>query len=140
MKSIIILIVTLLGFLFEGQSQNELSFYIPLNTYHFNRDQVDKGHYTENEGGDIGIVVQLRRDRGRVFSASSIGVVRNSYGDVSVLALVGIGRDIGILTTDVSVGLATGYERFYELDDTTIFPSLFSDNGLLPYAAVTLSL
>ena len=134
---------TLIALLFTAVCYSQASIYIPANTTHYK----DSKAYAEGQGGNKGFVLSFS-DNKRVLS---VGVISNSYGDISRVIALGITRKINNLEIIGSVGFADGYEKAYQriivnngksyLNTTPMkMPKILSNNGIMPVGLLSLKL
>lgn len=112
--------------------------YVPIRTYHFNRDPMDLWFMEKNEGGNVGIVVMRREGLSEV----QLGVVNNSYGYLSIVAMGGVTKRVGWFRIGASVGIASGYRAYYwQFRHTDTKPkNIMTETGILPQANINISL
>ncbi|MEM9076316.1 MAG: hypothetical protein AAGC43_04715 [Bacteroidota bacterium] len=122
-------------------SAQEVRVYFPIRTVHF--DQSPEIAYVDNEGGDIGAVGSYRiNHKARGFHEFSLGALRNSYGNLSVVALSGYGYRLGQFETSFNLGIASGYSILFSLPIQKlerITPDFMEELGLIPMGNLTMS-
>lgn len=112
MKKIIIYLILIISVKSHSQN-NEVLAYIPLKTYHFNRTpEVDE--YIKGEGGNVGLVAIYRRYRENKFNDIQAGVIRNSYGNLAMLAQYGFGCNFDKLSASINIGVISGYKNIFQ--------------------------
>lgn len=131
----------LIAILFTSLMSAQVSYdaYVPLKTYHFDRNDSNLWWMNDNEGGNIGLII-IRREG---ISELQFGAINNSYGDLSFIAMGGITKRIGWFRVGASVGIATGYQGYYkamEFGNLDKQNNIFSRTGTLPQAAINISL
>lgn len=124
--------------------------YIPMRTYHWDRTNIEKYHPTE--GGNIGLVLIRRKiQTDKVYTEKQVGLVRNSFGNLSLIIQQGVGTKLKNITLSMSGGIATGYKDmntytisnvwynneykdiYIENDNTyNKLPKIMKDNGIIP--------
>jgi hypothetical protein len=139
MKNLFILLLLIITSITYSQKKVSYSGYIPAITRHY----VPAYTYTSDEGGNAGVILSRRvsNDNSKFYSETSFGVIRNSYGNASVVVLQGFGVEVVGLNIGTAVGLASGYEEYYKTSPLKgRIPGLFVNNGIMAYAGVNLSL
>jgi len=125
MKKLLVLLTLLISPLIY--SQTEYKVYIPLKTYHF--DRTPKYEYIKGEGGNLGAIFIYRKNtNNNWFRDISSGVIRNSYGNLSILGTLGIGKKIGKFEASLNIGLISGYKNLFE-DKIIPFKKEFTLDG-----------
>lgn len=112
-----------------------LDVYIPMRTYHFNRDEFVLNTFHNTEGGNLGAVFIL----GGKDLELHLGVLRNSYGDVGTLYQFAYKVPLKQLKISLSVGLMTGYNKFYYYNDVKMFRGILKNNNILPTGSLNLT-
>lgn len=108
--TILISLITLISY-----SQN-IDFSVPLKTKHFqNKNYVDQ-IYAKGEGGNIGLIATYSPNKEKSLKNNyTLGVYRNSFGDLTATALYGKNFFINKKTNiSANIGIATGYNRLYD--------------------------
>ena len=147
MKSILFInLFLLVNFIYSQKITH--NFYMPLKTYHYNQTTDITKKYYKTEGGDRGLVYIMRKkkDSSRLYTEFSIGAIRNTFGDFSLLSNIGVGLKWKHIRTSMSLGISTGYKKLYEPlsnpDDRTymydIMPKIFRSNNLVLNPMITL--
>ena len=132
MKNLLLLIITLLSM--ESFSQ-KLDIYTPLRTYHFDRRENTLNKFREDEGGNLGVIGIYTSNNKNL----SLGVIRNSYGDVSVVSTIGYEHKlIKNVQIGYNIGVATGYDKYYLYRKNNGYPGVLQNNGILPVVTTTL--
>ena len=160
MKQIIILIV--IFFTINSYSQINHSFYIPLKTYHWDRSEETQDKFAKNEGGNLGLIYIRRIQQNQtIFTGKQIGLIKNSYGDLSIILNQEVGYKFKNFNISLSAGLASGYKKMdykieYHVRDENYtytgesyyksvnqfynsLPKLFRDNGIIPTSVLSIS-
>jgi hypothetical protein len=161
MKKLILFTLLLLSFLGYSQDKNiEYLGYIPLRTYHWNRniELLNKLHSTE--GGNLGIILIRRINyKDKLYTEKQLGIIRNSYGDASIIINQGFGYRLNNLNIGLSIGLATGYEKSFRgtaystinpvtkeikfshySKSSSSLPGIFINNGIMPIILINISM
>jgi len=128
----LILALSLLSQLYI-QAQKKIDIYVPLRTFHYQRNTETMRDYYKTEGGDIGLILKVDN--------ISAGAFRNSYGDTSFTLMYGLQfKTSKNINSSFNFGIATGYEKFYsESKIGHKFPKILKTNGLLPTALISIS-
>lgn len=147
MKKIITLAMLLLSLVTFAQKplpKEEIYFYVPLRTYHFDREYVQSlGRWMSgNEGGNIGLIITFRNNYEPFYVEKQIGVIRNSYGNASIIFQVGAGVRVIGLNIGLAGGIATNYREAYLFNEklTNAMPDLFYNNAIIVQANLNISL
>lgn len=122
---------------FSGFAQVEYSLYVPLKTYHYDRSQMGLWFMESHEGGNAGAII-IRREG---LSEIQFGVINNSYGYLSIVAMGGVSKRVGIFRIGASVGIASGYRAYYwQFRHTDTKPkNIMTKTGILPQAGINIS-
>lgn len=107
----LILLLVLIPVLSFSQ-EREWYGYVPLRTYHFNREPIHPYHFTE--GGNVGFVVVSRKNTEGIFHDINVGMVRNSYNKASFVLQKGVGIHINVFDISLNLGIATGYDILFQ--------------------------
>jgi len=111
-------------------SQVEWHGYVPLRTYHFDREPFFPYHSTE--GGNIGLVVTRRKlMKNNLFHDTNAGLVRNSYNKLSFILQKGFGIRTKVVDISANVGVATGYDILFTDKITIIEQYWLLEGGLV---------
>jgi hypothetical protein len=137
MKNVIIVLVLMA--LQPVYSQSEYSVYVPMRTYHWNREPLVLNSFHNTEGGNLGAVLIRRNEiKQNLYSEQHLGAIRNSYGDFCIIAHQAIVISYKRLEMSLAVGLATGYHKLYENGNLQTFPDVFKSNGIIPSGMISL--
>src|SRR5690606_7652111 len=145
------LLITLTLIIFSGilnaqekQKEYEYLGYIPMRTYHFLRTDYALNSMHKTEGGNLGLILIRRKNQGsKVYTEKHLGVVRNSYGEPSVIVNQGFGYRAGNINIGIAIGFASGYDKCFEYTKAGMIPNLpkiFKNNGILPTSLINISL
>ena len=118
-------------FLVSVTCYSQFSFYVPLSTHHFDIDYL--WQYADNQGGDKGLVLSYEYKS----LITSIGSIRNSYGDVSNVFTIGLIKQIKENDISLSIGIADGYKRYYFFYPDPKYPRVLINNNLVPILLLT---
>lgn len=137
-------------------AQIEYLSYIPMRTYHWNREPTQLAEFHNTEGGNLGIILIRRTSyENNIYTEKQTGIIRNSYGDASIIINQGVGYKFqNNINVGLSVGLATGYEKefrgtqynnsvtneIYYYREEHVLPGIFSNNGIMPVLCLNISL
>ena len=128
----------------EKTKEVEYLGYIPIRTYHFLRTDYALNSMHKTEGGNLGLILIRRKNQGeKVYTEKHFGIVRNSYGEPSIIVNQGFGYRAGNINIGIAIGLATGYEKCFEATKAGMIPNLpgvFKNNGILPTSLINISL
>jgi hypothetical protein len=127
-------------FLFFNTTYSQLLGYIPLKTYHLNRDENTLKDFHSTEGGNEGFVFIIRKVKNIDFREVNIGIIRNSYGDLSFLVQYGIGKKTKDFKISLNLGMATNYKGFYKFDNSAEkMPKILQNLNILPTGVLVIS-
>ena len=107
----LILLLVLIPVLSFSQ-EREWYGYVPLRTYHLNREPIHPYHSTE--GGNVGFILVYRKNNQKVFHDTNFGLVRNSYNKASFVLQKGIGIHTKVFDASINLGVATGYDILFQ--------------------------
>ena len=138
MKKFIIIILLLISVVGYSQSTFETNVYIPMRTFHYDRTILDKLHPTE--GGNIGAIFILRKKDNKLYQDIQSGIIRNSYGDLSILLQYGIGINFNETYIGLNVGFMSGYEQFYIIGGRELYdiPKVLRKSGIMPTVSISI--
>lgn len=112
-KLVLVVVVMVMGInSLTAQEGAEYKVYVPMRTYHYDRNPINPYHSTE--GGNIGAVVIRRKHKGILFTDTNVGVIRNSYNNISVMAHKGVGIHTKPSDIAINIGLISGYKNLFE--------------------------
>lgn len=144
------LLITLTLIIFSGilnaQEKQKIEYlgYIPMRTYHFLRTDYALNSMHKTEGGNLGLILIRRKNQSeKVYTEKHLGLVRNSYGEPSIILNQGFGYRYKNFNLGMVIGIATGYEKCFEATKAGMIPNLpgvFKNNGILPTSLVNISL
>ena len=142
MKKLFTLLVLLVGF--NIYSQTSYKVYIPMRTYHWDRSELSMRDYHNTEGGNVGVILIRHTEKNNIYFQQHLGVIKNSYYDTSVIAQIGVGFVVKDFNIGTSIGIATGYDKVYEITDVYVpmaqkMSGVLKNNGLLPTTMITIS-
>ena len=119
MKTIILLLLSISAY-------GQITFYLPLKTNHFDTDELYR--YAEDQGGNNGLVISYEYKS----VIAAIGSITNSYGKSSGVLLLGYIKSLKNVDLSLSLGLASGYDKMYEIDRESVDIDFFRRNNFVP--------
>ena len=137
-KRFILFMLSLISVVGYSQSTFETNVYIPMRTFHYDRTILHELHPTE--GGNIGAIFILRKNNNKLYQDIQSGIIRNSYGDLSILLQYGIGINIKENYIGLNLGFMSGYEKLYEYRGSTLdrLSGILRNSGIMPAVSISI--
>ena len=138
MKTILLVVLTIISISGYSQSKFEKNVYIPIRTYHFNRENVK--YYHPTEGGNLGAVMVFRKfsNNEKWFIDYQFGAIRNSFDKLSIVGQFGFGYKSKLANGSLNIGLISGYEKLYKHADLNMLPYVMEELGVIPLISISI--
>ena len=145
MKKLIIILVVIVSNTIDAQCSKltqweGFSFYVPQHTQHFNKsERYDVNGIFNSQGGNLGLAITYSKSKKHY----SFGMIRNSYGDWSKFATVGVNlfeNSKNQLT--LNLGIADNYKGSYSQKVNRdifekVFPKFMVNNEMIAVLMAT---
>jgi hypothetical protein len=137
MKRITLSILMFLAVLSYGQQS--FNVYIPMKTYHWDRNPYMLNKYHPTEGGNAGMVLSMKINNKRIFTELQGGIIKNSFHDVSVITQIAVGTEYKHFEALLCLGVASGYHKAFEGSERAkMLPDIMVSNGIMPTTMISL--